>query len=291
MKDPVSNQLFYNEKVLLTLKRGPHATRVFRTADSTLAECSTEARAINLISTDQNGSVVKIVTSNNARTNTYSAYGYSCTPGSLSAFNGEYLDLNSQAYILGSYRAFSTSLMRFWSPDSLSPFDTGGINTYAYCLNDPVNKIDPSGHFSFWKKLKGGYSYKNLRPRIDRNESLTSLNDTKLISLSKSEHKALTSEVNRRIDILNQQVSRYEALTRPNYGRRTVAPHLQSEERALDMSRDYLNTLEKQRKTLTGMETGKYINRYFKPENYTEYLNLLNENRIPANNAQTIRQQ
>ncbi|WP_397457346.1 RHS repeat-associated core domain-containing protein, partial [Pseudomonas versuta] len=36
--------------------------------------------------------------------------------------------------------------MRFHSRDSLSPFGEGGLNGYAYCAGDPVNRIDPSGH-------------------------------------------------------------------------------------------------------------------------------------------------
>ena len=36
--------------------------------------------------------------------------------------------------------------MRFNSPDELSPFGDGGINSYAYCGGDPVNRYDPSGN-------------------------------------------------------------------------------------------------------------------------------------------------
>lgn len=39
--------------------------------------------------------------------------------------------------------------MRFHSPDSVSPFGRGGINAYAYCMCDPVNRADPDGHWSF----------------------------------------------------------------------------------------------------------------------------------------------
>lgn len=37
-------------------------------------------------------------------------------------------------------------MMRFCSPDSWSPFGAGSFNAYAYCVGDPVNRIDPTGH-------------------------------------------------------------------------------------------------------------------------------------------------
>ncbi|MGC0155513.1 RHS repeat-associated core domain-containing protein [Chromobacterium vaccinii] len=45
-------------------------------------------------------------------------------------------------------RSYSPGLMHFIQPDVLSPFDVGGINSYAYCNGDPVNIVDPSGHCS-----------------------------------------------------------------------------------------------------------------------------------------------
>ncbi|SDB68055.1 hypothetical protein SAMN03159382_06090, partial [Pseudomonas sp. NFACC23-1] len=37
---------------------------------------------------------------------------------------------------------------RFNSPDSWSPFGPGIINSYAYCLGDPINRRDNNGHIS-----------------------------------------------------------------------------------------------------------------------------------------------
>jgi len=44
------------------------------------------------------------------------------------------------------YRSYNPALFRFTSPDSESPFGVGGVNLYAYCVNDPINCTDPSGH-------------------------------------------------------------------------------------------------------------------------------------------------
>jgi RHS repeat-associated protein len=80
----------------------------------------------------------------------YSAYGHRPPENgllSLMGFNGERPDPVTGHYLLGNgYRAFNPVLMRFNSPDSLSPFGKGGFNSYAYCLGDPVNRHDPSGH-------------------------------------------------------------------------------------------------------------------------------------------------
>lgn len=67
-------------------------------------------------------------------------------------FTGTYFDTITPSYVLGNgYRVYVPSLMRFSVPDESSPFDLGGINTYAYCVDDPVNKVDPSGHFALTK--------------------------------------------------------------------------------------------------------------------------------------------
>lgn len=80
----------------------------------------------------------------------YTAYGHSRTKalGAL-GFNGE-LPETTGHYLLGSYRAYNPILRRFHSPDSLSPFGEGGLNPYAYCLGDPINRVDPTGGIPEW---------------------------------------------------------------------------------------------------------------------------------------------
>ena len=79
----------------------------------------------------------------------YNAYGYTkmLIQGPYSSgFNGEYFNIHTHGYHLGQgYRVYSPALTRFTSPDYLSPFGRGGINTYAYCNGDPVNRSDPHG--------------------------------------------------------------------------------------------------------------------------------------------------
>lgn len=63
-------------------------------------------------------------------------------------YNGTFHEGHPQWQLLGNgYRAYNPASMRFHAPDSMSPFGRGGINAYAYCGNDSINRVDPSGHF------------------------------------------------------------------------------------------------------------------------------------------------
>lgn len=77
----------------------------------------------------------------------YSPYGVmNAALASGLAFCGQYRDTLTGNYPLGNGdRFYSPVLMRFLSPDSLSPFGRGGINVYAYCGGEPVNRHDPTG--------------------------------------------------------------------------------------------------------------------------------------------------
>ena len=84
----------------------------------------------------------------------YTAYGLlpRVTRNGQLAFNGQLLECGVQGYLLGNgHRLYNPLLMRFNSPDSLSPFGRGGINTYTYCGGDPVNFSDPAGSNRFAK--------------------------------------------------------------------------------------------------------------------------------------------
>lgn len=90
----------------------------------------------------------------------YSAYGFAATAQSeqnLLGFNGEHAQELTSLYMLGAgYRNYSPSLYRFHTPDDLSPFGIGGLNAYAYCNGDPVNRVDPTGHSGLFTRLLKG---------------------------------------------------------------------------------------------------------------------------------------
>lgn len=104
-----------------------------------------------LLATDLQRSVLQALeASHQRRPIAYTPYGHRIAESGLSSllgFNGERPDPVTGHYLLGNgYRAFNPVLMGFNSPDGLSPFGKGGLNSYAYCLRDPLNFVDSTGH-------------------------------------------------------------------------------------------------------------------------------------------------
>ncbi len=68
-------------------------------------------------------------------------------------FTGKKLDEEAGLYYFGA-RYYDPSLGRFITADSLvqNPGNPQTLNRYSYCGNNPVNMIDPTGHF-FWAAI------------------------------------------------------------------------------------------------------------------------------------------
>jgi len=147
------SQYFYNENRLTTELQGGIQNFLFQIEDKLLAQSRSENGAIEctVLVCDVLRSVLHTISSDASQSTSYTAYGHTaqkCGSPSLSAFNGERPDPTTGHYLLGNgYRAFNPVLMRFNSPDNLSPFGRGGMNSYAYCEGDPINFTDPTGHF------------------------------------------------------------------------------------------------------------------------------------------------
>ncbi len=101
----------------------------------------------------------------------YTPYGaVSDKRGAVLAYCGQARDSLTGHYHLGNgHRTFNPLLMRFNSPDRLSPFAVGGLNVYAYCMGDPVNRNDPTGRVATLNVAlytAGGYASGKLHEHL-----------------------------------------------------------------------------------------------------------------------------
>ena len=114
-----------------------------------------------LLLTDAKNSIIAESQDTELRTAVYTPYGELSSDNrleSLLAFNGEVRDPASGWYLLGrGYRAYNPGLMRFHSPDSMSPFGAGGINAYMYCAGNPIAFSDPTGHAAAGRAINNVY--------------------------------------------------------------------------------------------------------------------------------------
>lgn len=145
-------QRFYQKRRLATEIQGSAYTCVFQHRNQLLAQQDSDKTLSRLLATDQQRSVLASINVQQYNAQRYTPYGH---PGvqsgldSLLGFNGERPDPITGHYLLGNgHRAYNPILMRFNSSDRFSPFSKGGINSYAYCLGDPINLHDPMGRFS-----------------------------------------------------------------------------------------------------------------------------------------------
>ncbi|MCF5708857.1 RHS repeat-associated core domain-containing protein [Pseudomonas syringae] len=162
------SQRFYQKNRLASEIRGALYRTMFQYDDVLLAQRQSmgEMKDATLLATDLQCSVLQLVDKTSTEALAYTPYGHhpaDCGLGSLLGFSGEDRDFVTGHYLLGNgYRAFNPVLMRFNSPDSLSPLDEGGLNAYAYCQGNPVNFKDPTGHISYAAILSIGRSRHSL---------------------------------------------------------------------------------------------------------------------------------
>ena len=155
MQQKRKQHLFYKNGQL-SCETGSQPVTLFATENTPLAQLSAETQ---LTAVNSQNSIVSSPHRDCIKSLSYSAYGYSRIE-SILGYTGQRYDRFTNHYLLGNgYRAYSPLLMRFLSPDTLSPFGKGGRNAYAYCEGDPTNNDDPSGHmFRKARKLFKGTS-------------------------------------------------------------------------------------------------------------------------------------
>ncbi|WP_426781008.1 RHS repeat-associated core domain-containing protein [Pseudomonas syringae] len=141
--------MFYKADVLVTETQGGVQRSFVHHDRRPLAQQTLVGTSVDTLLTaaDQQHSVLSALSAAQQQAIAYSPHGHRAPLNHLPGFNGEQPDPVTGHYLLGNgYRAYNPVLMRFNSPDSLSPFGKGGLNAYAYCAGDPVNRNDPSGH-------------------------------------------------------------------------------------------------------------------------------------------------
>ena len=151
-----SARRFYQKDRLATEINGTVKRSIMQHEDQLLAQQQRQSESVetSLLATDQQRSVLTVLDESEPRPITHTPYGHRPLASgllSLLGFNGERSDPVTGCYLLGNgYRAFNPVLMRFNSPDNASPFGSGGVNAYAYCMGDPVNRFDQTGHVSWF---------------------------------------------------------------------------------------------------------------------------------------------
>ncbi|MDD0976858.1 RHS repeat domain-containing protein [Pseudomonas fontis] len=152
--DAGEEQRFYQEGALVSQVQGDSQRTFVRANGSVVAEHKDGADPKSLLlAADNKHSVLSTVSQERVAQVAYTPYGHQPGAGEAGSdlgYNGERREAQTGWYLLGNgYRAYSPALMRFHSPDNLSPFAEGGVNAYAYCQGDPIGFSDPTGHFSF----------------------------------------------------------------------------------------------------------------------------------------------
>ena len=73
-------------------------------------------------------------------------------------YRGYYFDTETGFYFLKT-RYYDPEIGRFMTIDDLSyldPDSINGLNLYAYCMNNPINCVDPTGNAPWWSWLISG---------------------------------------------------------------------------------------------------------------------------------------
>jgi len=208
---PLNVKHFYQNKRLATEVSLQGSQHMLLANDTVLAQLGTagEARILQVSHTNS-------VLGAGSESAAYSPYGHLAVGQmvALLGFNGQWQDPISQTYPLGNgHRLFHTSIARFLSPDSLSPFGDGGINSYAYCAGDPINFTDPSGQLSinfFGRRISSKPSASTL-PNIKTKISK--------ISQSNSSDQAKSIQINQQLDKLDAAIKQIGTYIKTQSGR------------------------------------------------------------------------
>lgn len=199
-----STQRFHNSVRVATEIQDGRKTCFFECARMPLAEFQ-PGEAVTLLAVDMKKTVLYSINQTLIYQQIYSPYGHRRPAEnglfSLLGFNGEQPELLTGHYLLGQgHRAYNPVLMRFNSPDSLSPFGEGGFNSYAYCENDPINYADPSGKAKLFLFSRRIFNQSNVSGALSRVKkslgSVRKIKETKTPEITKLPPPPNTQQIN-----------------------------------------------------------------------------------------------
>ncbi|MFF7063041.1 RHS repeat-associated core domain-containing protein [Pseudomonas sp. NPDC008258] len=141
-------RVFYKHNVASTRVDQSGATQALTYGRQTLAITQLPLLPACLVANNSLNTPTAIASSGKMATTAYTPFGFARHEHQASVgFNGDPCDPLTGNYGLGQgYRWYSPALRRFQAADDISPFGLGGVNSYAFTHNDPVNKNDPDGH-------------------------------------------------------------------------------------------------------------------------------------------------
>ncbi len=150
--------------------------------------------------------------------------GSTATPVQFAGTSGYHADAATGLLLLG-HRYYDASIGRFLSSDPAQ----AGSNWYAYCDNNPLVRLDPTGLFPWWKDIVDGAKDVARDIGIDKIKDgvgkmwrkITKSKDDLEKSIDKAEDDidARLDRLEQAVDEINQKLDRLiEHLTNPTEG-------------------------------------------------------------------------
>lgn len=169
--EPSGRKFFYLNQKPVTLISDTTTTSIVNCSHGPLYLTSTPELHTTFVAVDDNHSVLTTTTEEAREFHAYSPYGHSRPLSNFPiGYNGELRDERIGGYSLGQgFRFFIPRHARFNAPDTVPPFRI--LNYYAYCDNDPINALDPSGHAKFFKIVR----YRETETIVFKTETTPSL--------------------------------------------------------------------------------------------------------------------
>ncbi|MEG0242787.1 MAG: RHS repeat-associated core domain-containing protein [Pseudomonas sp.] len=274
---PDTTKYFYQTSKLTAVIGNDQKRSILRIGALLLAESSgKEASSTKLLATDEMDSVLIVSTPDGKQNNqNYTVFGYNDELPSGSAamgFNGEYILENMHLYLLGQgHRGFSTEIGRFIAPDNAeSPFGRGGVNSFAYCLNDPINRKDETG---MWSIFKPRTWLRSNQTKIDqRLDSIKTINST--LKTQTASLKDLVEQKKQQGKILNPQIQ-----TTRNHLKKTLDRSI-NKAKGINkyVAKDHAYIFPEQNKAKQAIDDSEY-NIYRPKVDNTEKRNMFNNTR------------